>query len=397
MLKLLFLLTIFTVNPRVKIVGNRVLSHSIILNTISNCISQEDSVIALKILNLYLQRGFPFARVKIQRDRNSIVISIVEGPLAKISSIQVSPEKYRGIVSILPRVQGKIFDPRMVKTIERRVNSTKFLKFDHLSFLKTETGISLLVHVKEEKPPGMLIAALAGRPENLSGILNLKFLSFAGRPVNFDLSYSRISSLKRTMELDFTLPYIFGLGLSIYGTYRSEIEATRTSSTLGFGFTLRIAGFELNQGIQKRDTLIYAVTGAGLKTGILSLKSKIIYRTEEYRFTSHLDLNVWRLTPGVFLFSQSNSHFDVEKLGGLRYLRGYPYASIEAVEGWVAKLDLEISGPFFVFGDYGVIKGNTYRSVGLGMRFSNGEIVYGLKPGDSFADGILTIALKIGF
>ncbi len=397
MLKILLFLAISAINPHIKITGNRVLAHSIILNTVSEYLAESDSIIALKILNLYLERGFPFARVKITRSRDSIFISIKEGPLAKISGVRITPERYEKLRQILPDMRGKIFTPSLLKTVEERINSTEFLKFDYINFLKTEKGIWLLISVEETGPPAQLIAAASGNARNLSGFARIKFRSISGRPVDLRLFYLRGMDQRRSIEFSFLYPYFHGWGLSLYGSYRNEINGSDVHRAMGGGFVYQVKGILLRQGVQRQDSEVFAETGFQVKTEIFKGDLNLIYRTKRYRVTSSMELLVWKLNTGLLIFTQSDPVFQVEKLGGTDFLRGYRYGSIEATSGWCFKVELNLLKPFFVFYDYGLIRDTIYKSAGMGVRFTNGEIVYGLPPGERFSDGILTVALKIGF
>lgn len=397
MLKLLLSSMLFTTGPGVKIIGNRVLSHSTILNTISKNLQDADSLVAQKILGLYLTRGFPFARVKIVRSTDTVLVIIDEGPLARISGVRIEPDRAGGVKDILPDLRGKVFTPELIKTVEQRINSTGYLVFDHIGFLKAGGGIVLLISVKEIGPQALFGAAVTGNAGGISGYLKMKFLSIRGRPVNIQFDYSRITVLRGSLRFDLVYPFFHGLNTSIYTFYGSEIQGEESHRRAGGGMIFHVKGISIRQGFQRQDGVAFGETGLKIRRGHLKLLSSIVYRSKRYRVTYRMGITRGRLGAELFLFTRSDSTFQVEKLGGVEFFRGYRYGSIEATRGWGLKLDFHFTGQTFLFFDCGDVEGSFLRSAGLGLNFKNGKVIYGLRPGVPVFDGILTVALKIGF
>ena len=391
------LLIILIVSQVYVVEGNRVLSDTVIIQRIVH--DSTDREIANGILHLYLDYGFPFARVKITRIGDSIRILIKEGPLAQLEGIEIEPQKYRGLMQILPAVKGKIFRANLLKIIKSRVNSVKFLKFQGIEFRKGNSGIILVVKARRVDSPARFLMSLSVANKRFVGFSNFTTRDLLGRPGLSSLQYSQVKEGSRNVLLKFELPYIKGSPMGLYAGYHNNLFDSDFSIVYRAGYDFRSEHMRISNGFMANETpdgREYFAEFAG-EGGIswVNLQSRLIYRSRKYRATLKFRVQMKRVEFYFYGFRTRGAEFDAEDLGGPLFLHGYPYGFSKATNGEILKIDVRIYRWFHLFTSFGYIESSRYLSYGLAILTPRGQIFYGLNPGAEFYNGILTVSLKI--
>ena len=393
------LLLILIISQTYSIDGNRVVSDSLIIQRIAH--DSTDREIAEDILNLYLDYGFPFARVKIMRSGDSVHIAIKEGPLARLEGIEIEPQKYRGVKQILPPLKGKIFRTDVLKTISSRINSVGFIKFQGIEFRKGESGIILVARVKKIDSPAKFLMSLSVANRKLVGFSDFTLKNLFGRPGLFSLQYSQIEEGARDILLKFDLPYIKGSPLGLYAGYHNILSDAGFSIIYRAGYDFRSEHIRFSNGIMANETpnrrdYFAEFAGQGdFYAGRLNLLGRLIYRSGRYRETMRVGAHPGIIGLYFYGFRTRGAEFDAENLGGPALLHGYPYGFLKATNGEVIKVDVRLYRWFGVFASLGYIEGERYLNYGISVLTPRGQIYYGLRPGVDFYNGILTVSLKI--
>ncbi len=402
MWKLLTFLVIVSNTP-FRFQGNRTLSDSLLLRSLSNLPDSTDSTIAKKIIKLYLNYGFAFVRVKIQHVGNSRLILIHEGPIVKISGIVITPEKYRNLIAALPRVRGKTFSQGLINKIKNRIRTIDYVKLKNIEFTQKNGKIFLRINLTQIYTPNSINSALSVSPRGFSGFLNIALKNLYGRPVRIFTRYHVFKDIRK-IKLSAGFPYLFRSSFGLYGDYENEIEDSISYLLLSVGINYRTGIFEVSSGIEKNITSNreeFTLGNLYLKYEIKNLlhsSLRLRYKGNKYRESLRIRITPCRLLDFKLAQFKITSGLDFLRpdfSNGLEYLRGYEPNSINMWNGWTVGIDLFPVKWGFLFVDYGEIQGNKYLSAGIGVTSRRGTVIYGLHPGIPFYDGILTISLKI--
>ena len=390
---LLFLIFSYTF----KIDGNRIISDSYIIQKIYK--DSSDTSIAEHILNLYLDYGFPFAKVKIEKTDDTVRIWIKEGPIARLGDVEVTPQRYKHVKKILPDVKGKIFSTKIVNIIKARINSTGFLEFKGIGFKKENENINLVVRVNKIDNPVRIFLSFSASERKIMGFSDLVVRNMFGRPGFFSFRYSQIKKSSRDVELKFALPYVKGSSLGFYAGYHNTLFENTYTITYRAGYSYQIDYLRLLNGVLLNETPdsrdYFAEFAWEGHSFWLNFKSRFIYRTGRYRGTlkTQFFLNFLRLH--LYLFCTRGAEFDAENLGGPVFLHGYQYGFLRATNGGVLKADVKFYRWFNLFVSLGYIENSRFLSYGVAILTPRGRIFYGLAPGLKAYNGILTVSLKI--
>ncbi len=400
MWKLLTFLIIVS-NNQFKFEGNRTLSDSLLQKYLGNCKNSPDSVIARKIIELYMNFGFPFVKVKIEHKDDIKIVWIKEGPIVKLSGIVIKPKKYRNLISILPHIKGKTFSPQLIDKIKRRVNSIDYIEIKELKFIRKRGKTFLALGIREIYPPNSINSALSVTSKGITGFLDINVRNLYGRPISLTTTYNLVRDTRK-LEIDVKLPFLFRSSFGVYGNYANQIVDSTNYVTIGGGINYTIERLEISNGVERN--IVNGIKKATL--GRFSLKYTLswlrIYLDLKYSKNDYRDLLKVGFKQKRFYikFAQFSVSSGLENLrpdmsNGLEFLRGYEFGSVEMKEGWVLGTDFYLLKWLFLFGDYGKIQNIEYKSVGIGGISNKGMITYGIHSGIPWYDGILTISLKI--
>ncbi len=401
MWKLLTFLAIVS-NSQFQFEGNRTVSDSLLQKYLGNCENSPDSILARKIIELYMNYGFPFVKVKIERKNYTKIVWIKEGPIVKLSGIVIRPEKYRNLISILPHIEGKTFSPQLIDKIKTRINSIHYIELKRLKFVQEKGGIFLFLDIREVYPPNSINSALSVTSRGVTGFLNVSVRNLYGRPISITTKYNLIKST-RELNIRIKLPYLFGSPFGVYGNYTNKIIDTTNYLTIGGGISYTSGGLEVFNGVERDyvNKKEEAILGRFLlKYSLSRLKAYLglRYSKNDYRDLLKIGFKLRRfyIKLSQFSISPGLENLRPDMTNGLEFLRGYEYGSIEMKNGWALGVDFYLLKWVFLFGDYGKIQNVEYKSTGIGVWSNNGMMItYGIHPGIPWYDGILTISLKI--
>lgn len=400
MCKFITLLVIIS-NNQFHIYGNRTITDSLLQEYLIDFQDSSDSVIAQRVINLYLKYGFPFVQVKIHHKKNLKEIIINEGPIVKFSGIIVKPQKYKNLVSILPQIKGKTFSPELINRIKSRIRSIDYVEIKGIKFIGKQGKIFLSIYLKENYPPNSINSAITVTSKGFSGFLNLGLRHLYGRPF---IIYIRYNFIRETRKLDIGVmfPYLLRSPFGVYGSYVNEIEDSINYLSVGGGIIYNTGRLKISNGIEKNilnrseettlGNFLLKYTGDRVRASFWLKYSKKDYRN---LFKIGIKLSKFHARFAQFGVSSSLELLRPDLRNRLDFLRGYEYGTIDMRNGWTIGIDVYPLRWAFLFVDYGKIQNREFKSAGIGVISNKGMIIYGIHPGIPWYDGILTISLKI--
>lgn len=366
---------------KVEFKGNRIFSDSILNErTVKHYIGHNFNKEVLEsliygILNLYLENGFPFAKIRplyMSEGKNGIevVFEIDEGKAAvpryiRIEGLKKTREDF--LKKFFP-YEGKLFKPSLLQESLDKLRFLPFLKYKGYHF--EEDGELGLVLEFEEGKTGEVSGALGldGKGKSLVGRLRLSFLNLFGTGKRFELQWGRLSLNSQNLRLRFFYPYITGLPVGVGGSYYFEnIENVSYSTSLGGeilvlrGALLISIGFlrEINKDPSRNFEEINTLSTGRVEYNreiphILpvrgyKLEMQGAYSELKKRFDANFDIYIPLLGNFVLhsmargFFVKKNSPLFLSeyfKIGGIRTLRGYREESLYEDEGTLIKGEL---------------------------------------------------------
>jgi len=204
-----------------------------------------------ELLKQYESRGYPLARIQVasltpssdsttRTGKLAVVLSIDEGPRAKIGKVVVSGNEMTDaavIVRELHLVPGTYFNAEALDAARARVERLGF--FEWVSqpelFLDRDSSVTIVLRVKEASTSAVDGILGYNPPRNntergyITGLVDLSFRNISGTGRNASLRYDRTTQESQTLEVHYLEPWLFGYPFNIgIGFLQRQQDSTFT-------------------------------------------------------------------------------------------------------------------------------------------------------------------------
>lgn len=208
-----------------------------------------------KILNYYIKRGYPFARVQLGNIRildtlffaDILVDTIGFYLLDKVfikSDFKIS-EKY--ILNLLRLKQGMPYNEKTMTSIENVIDNSLFLEHKQpvsIEFGENDFDVYLFLKKRKANTFDGLIG-MQSNPDNgnytFTGELNLKLVNSFARGENIELRWQGLPESTQKLETRLNYPFIFGTKLGVdfnFNLYKQDTSFLQLDAHLGLAFPM---------------------------------------------------------------------------------------------------------------------------------------------------------------
>lgn len=424
-----------------------------------------------KYLKNLTDKGYPFAKFEIQKffienDSISAKIKLDAGDYYVFDSIIIKGEakiKPYFISKILNIKKNDAFSYSKVKNINKSISNIPFLQQTQAFQLAfSEEKSDILLYLKNKKA-GNFSGILGILPNNtttgkllLTGDLQLNLINSFARGEQLSVNWQKYDALSQNLETNFLFPYVlksdFGIGLGfdlekrdstwlntvfeaqiIYGNSNStgfnlfvenknSIVLSSVNSDLSsvkskiFGFGFRLINTD-NILSPNKGLVLFLNFGLGFKNGdfIENSEKNILQSKNSLELTSYFPIYknlIFKFKSNTSsVFSKKLFENELERIGGLKTIRGFADLSLPASSYSIASADLlfkfEENSAIFVLYDFAYFEKrntsiNEYNyamSFGTGIDLNTGAGVFSLiwAVGKLNSDSFLFNASKIHF
>jgi outer membrane translocation and assembly module TamA len=208
-----------------------------------------------KVLNLYLNTGFPFAEVGFQHaelegNKLKCELKIISGKFFRWTNINLKGNidiSLRSLQMITGVILGEPFSEEILSLIDKRLEQTVYFKKAKASeFLFTEDGVELFLYLESQKVSS-LQGAVGLQPNpitqrvGLTGDIQIKLLNALNKGENLDLNWRSIQPQTQALNLKIVYPYLFQTPFGIdarLNLFKRDSSFLDVKSTLGIQYQL---------------------------------------------------------------------------------------------------------------------------------------------------------------
>jgi outer membrane protein assembly factor BamA len=208
-----------------------------------------------KILNFYLNNGYPFAEVGFQNgeledDQLTCELEIKTGELFRWKSINLKGNvdiSLRSLQTITGVIIDEPFSEEILSLVDKRLEQTIYFKKSKASeLLFTEEGVELFVYLESQKVSS--IQGAVGLQPNpvtqrvgLTGDIQVKLLNAFNKGENLDLNWRSIQPQTQALNLKFVYPYLFQTPFGIdarFNLFKRDSSFLDVKTNLGIQYQL---------------------------------------------------------------------------------------------------------------------------------------------------------------
>jgi outer membrane translocation and assembly module TamA len=208
-----------------------------------------------KILNYYLNNGFPFAEVGFQNadlddDQLTCELEIKTGKLFRWNTINLKGNvdiSLRSLQTITGVIIDEPFSEEILNLVDKRLEQTIYFKKAKASeILFTEEGVELFVYLESQKVSS--IQGAVGLQPNpitqrvgLTGDIQVKLLNSFNKGENLDLNWRSIQPQTQALNLKFVYPYLFQTPFGIdarFNLFKRDSSFLDVKTNLGIQYQL---------------------------------------------------------------------------------------------------------------------------------------------------------------
>lgn len=208
-----------------------------------------------KILNYYLNNGFPFAEVGFQNaelddDQLTCEIEINPGKLFRWTAINLKGNvdiSIRSLQTITGVIIDEPFSEEILNLVDKRLEQTIYFKKAKASeILFTEDGVELFVYLESQKVSSVQ-GAVGLQPNpitqrvGLTGDIQVKLLNAFNKGENIDLNWRSIQPQTQALNLKFVYPYLFQTPFGIdarFNLFKRDSSFLDVKTNLGIQYQL---------------------------------------------------------------------------------------------------------------------------------------------------------------
>ena len=227
---------------------------------------------AEKILEIYLDEGYPFAKIildssHVKGDASFYFFTIVEGGRCRVSGVKNSSFVKSSFLEGVLGLKGKIFSASLIEESFRRLGSYSFISNDFNYTVKRESDTLIFILTKiNQKKSSTVSGTLSSDFESsfLTGFLDLSIVSPFGYGDSYTINYSRASRENTDLEAGFDFPFIFSspFGVFFKGEFIS-VDSTLSDGSLTTGFLFILNSFRVKTGFGKTFLFRYDYPDSG--------------------------------------------------------------------------------------------------------------------------------------
>jgi len=182
----------------------------------------------LSMLQVYERKGYPFAKIEFQdisfleepeRVRVTVVLNVIEGNLAKLTTLRVEGNTSTKADVILREArvaEGELFRGNQAEKIKRRLERLQLFSSVSLPelFVNADGSTGLLLRVTEGNPNrfdgivGYVPSSVAGGSGYFMGMLNLDFQNILGTARSLSARWYRENLSTQEVELRYREPWV---------------------------------------------------------------------------------------------------------------------------------------------------------------------------------------------
>lgn len=208
-----------------------------------------------KILNYYLNNGFPFAEVgfenaELDDDQLTCEIEINPGKLFRWTAVNLKGNvdiSLRSLQTITGVVIDEPFSEEILNLVDKRLEQTIYFKKAKASeILFTEDGVELFVYLESQKVSSVQ-GAVGLQPNpitqrvGLTGDIQVKLLNAFNKGENLDLNWRSIQPQTQALNLKFVYPYLFQTPFGIdarFNLFKRDSSFLDVKTNLGIQYQL---------------------------------------------------------------------------------------------------------------------------------------------------------------
>ena len=208
-----------------------------------------------KILNFYLNNGYPFAEVGFQNgeledDQLTCELEIKTGELFRWKAINLKGNvdiSLRSLQTITGVIIDEPFSEEILSLVDKRLEQTIYFKKSKASeLLFTEEGVELFVYLESQKVSS--IQGAVGLQPNpvtqrvgLTGDIQVKLLNAFNKGENLDLNWRSIQPQTQALNLKLVYPYLFQTPFGIdarFNLFKRDSSFLDVKTNLGIQYQL---------------------------------------------------------------------------------------------------------------------------------------------------------------
>ena len=208
-----------------------------------------------KILNFYLNNGYPFAEIGFQNgeledDQLTCELEIKTGELFRWKSINLKGNvdiSLRSLQTITGVIIDEPFSEEILNLVDKRLEQTIYFKKAKASeILFTEEGVELYVYLESQKVSSVQ-GAVGLQPNpitqrvGLTGDIQVKLLNSFNKGENLDLNWRSIQPQTQALNLKFVYPYLFQTPFGIdarFNLFKRDSSFLDVKTNLGIQYQL---------------------------------------------------------------------------------------------------------------------------------------------------------------
>jgi hypothetical protein len=208
-----------------------------------------------KILNYYLNNGFPFAEVGFQNadlddDQLTCELEIKTGKLFRWNAINLKGNvdiSIRSLQTITGVIIDEPFNEEILNLVDKRLEQTIYFKKAKASeILFTEEGVELYAYLESQKVSSVQ-GAVGLQPNpitqrvGLTGDIQIKLLNSFNKGENLDLNWRSIQPQTQALNLKFVYPYLFQTPFGIdarFNLFKRDSSFLDVKTNLGIQYQL---------------------------------------------------------------------------------------------------------------------------------------------------------------
>ncbi|MFM7681490.1 MAG: hypothetical protein ACKO7P_01945 [Bacteroidota bacterium] len=208
-----------------------------------------------KILNYYLNNGFPFAEVGFQNaelDENQLTcqLEINTGKLFRWKAINLKGNidiSLRSLQTITGVIIDEPFSEEILSLVDKRLEQTIYFKKAKASeILFTKEGVELFVYLESQKVSSVQ-GAVGLQPNpitqrvGLTGDIQVKLLNAFNKGENLDLNWRSIQPQTQALNLKLVYPYLFKTPFGIdarFNLFKRDSSFLDVKTNLGIQYQL---------------------------------------------------------------------------------------------------------------------------------------------------------------
>ena len=208
-----------------------------------------------KILNFYLNNGYPFAEIGFQNadlndDQLTCELEIKTGELYRWKAINLKGNvdiSLRSLQTITGVIIDEPFSEEILSLVDKRLEQTIYFKKSKASeLLFTEEGVELFVYLESQKVSS--IQGAVGLQPNpvtqrvgLTGDIQVKLLNAFNKGENLDLNWRSIQPQTQALNLKLVYPYLFQTPFGIdarFNLFKRDSSFLDVKTNLGIQYQL---------------------------------------------------------------------------------------------------------------------------------------------------------------